>query len=36
LGRLIGHRVALDHILSAYGTVGHAAETSAPKVIIEA
>lgn len=34
--RLITHRFALDDILSAYDTFGHAAETQALKVIIQA
>ena len=33
---LITHRFALDHILDAYETFGHAADTGALKVIIEA
>jgi alcohol dehydrogenase len=34
--RLITHRFKLDHILDAYETFGHAADTKALKVIIEA
>jgi alcohol dehydrogenase len=34
--RLITHRFKLDHILDAYETFGHAADTHALKVIIEA
>ena len=34
--RLITHRFKLDHILDAYETFGHAANTGALKVIIEA
>jgi len=35
-GRLITHRFGLDHILDAYETFAHAADTRALKVIIEA
>ena len=34
--RLITHRFALDDIMNAYDTFGHAADTHALKVIIEA
>jgi alcohol dehydrogenase len=33
---LITHRFKLDHILNAYEAFGHAADTHALKVIIEA
>ena len=36
LRRLITHRFKLGHILDAYETFGHAADTHALKVIIEA
>ena len=35
-GLLITHRFKLDHILDAYETFAHAADTRALKVIIEA
>jgi alcohol dehydrogenase len=34
--QLITHRFSFEHILEAYDTFGHAAETKALKVIIEA
>ena len=34
--KLITHRFKLDKILDAYDTFGHAAETRALKVVIEA
>jgi len=34
--RLITHRFKLDKILEAYETFGHAAQTNALKVVIEA
>jgi alcohol dehydrogenase len=33
---LITHRFKLEHIMSAYETFGHAAQTKALKVLIEA